>query len=163
MRIVGTVTEDPARKGFIADYLRDELGYSTDLAYTGLEDGYMPSPGPERRSTGERWVYDHTDVTPDLVARMQAGGGPPNSLPWLQNAMRMDHDLRVFVGAGRYDSLNMCEGNLRMAAKLEDDLSRRFTNHCYEGGHMMYRDRQTRLQLSDDVGRFIAGAISAGH
>ena len=163
MRIVGTVPEDPARKEFIADYLRDELGYRTDLAYTGLEDGYMPNPGPERRSTGERWVYDHTDVTPELVARMQAGGGPPNSLPWLQNAMRIDHDLRVFVGAGRYDSLNMCEGNLRMAAKLEDDLSRRFTNHCYEGGHMMYRDQRTRLQLSDDVGRFIAEAISAAH
>ena len=92
----------------------------------------MPSPGPARRSTGERWVYDHTDITPDLVARMQAGGGPPNSQPWLQNAMRMDRHLRVFVAAGRYDSLNMCEGNLRMAAKLEDDLSHRFSNHCYE-------------------------------
>jgi len=50
-----------------------------------------------------------------------------------------------------------------MTAKLEDDLSRRFTNHCYEGGHMMYRDQRTRLQLSDDVGRFIAEAISAAH
>jgi carboxypeptidase C (cathepsin A) len=161
MRSTGTGREDdPARRGFIADYLRDELGYGSDLAYTGLEDGYMPSPGPARRSTSERWVYDHTDVTPELLARMQAGGGPPNSQPWLQNAMRIDHDLRVFVAAGRYDSLNMCEGNLRMAAKLEEDLSRRFTNRCYEGGHMMYRDQPTRLQLSDDIGRFVAQTAS---
>jgi carboxypeptidase C (cathepsin A) len=162
MRISGTEHEDPARAGFISDYLREELGYSTDLAYTDLESGYMPSPGPARRSTSERWVYDHTDVTPDLLARMQAGGGPPNSQPWLQNAMRIDHHLRVFVAAGRYDSLNMCEGNLRMAAKLEDDLSRRFSNHCYEGGHMMYRDQPTRLQLSEDIGSFITESAADG-
>lgn len=162
MRITGTEHEDPARKGFISDYLRDELGYSTDLAYTGLEDGYMPNPGPARRSTGERWVYDHTDVTPELLARMQAGGGPPNSQPWLQSAMRVERQLRVFVAAGRYDSLNMCEGNLAMAAKLEPDLAHRFSNHCYEGGHMMYRDQPTRLQLSEDIGRFINAAAAAG-
>lgn len=158
MRITGSEPEDPVRKGFVSDYLRDELGYSTDLAYTGLEEGYMPSPGPTSRSTGERWVYDHTDITPELMKRMQAGAGPPNSLPWLQNAMRVNHHLRLFVAAGRYDSLNMCEGNLRMVAKLEADLSHRFTNHCYEGGHMMYRDQPTRLQLAEDIGRFIAGA-----
>jgi carboxypeptidase C (cathepsin A) len=162
MRRFGSEHDDPARKEYISDYLRDELGYSTDLAYTGLEDGYMPTPGPARRSTAERWIYDHTDVTPDLIGRMQAGGGPPNSLPWLQNAMRIDHHLRVYVAAGRYDSLNMCEGNVRMAGKLEEDLSRRFTTHCYEGGHMMYRDQPTRLQLSEDIGRFITEAASVG-
>jgi carboxypeptidase C (cathepsin A) len=47
-----------------------------------------------------------------------------------------------------------------MAAKLEDDLSRRFSTHCYEGGHMMYRDQPTRLQLSEDIGRFINEAAS---
>jgi carboxypeptidase C (cathepsin A) len=157
MRITGAEHEDPARKGYISDYLREELGYNTDLAYTGLEDGYMPRPGPERRSTSERWVYDHTDITPVMLARMQAGAGPPDSQPWLQNAMRVDHEVRVFVAAGRYDSLNMCEGNLRMTAKLEPDLARRFTNHCYEGGHMMYRDPPSRLQLSRDVASFIRG------
>lgn len=158
MRITGTEREKPERKWLVSDYLRGELGYATDLAYTGLEDGYMPTPGPARRSTSERWIYDHTDVTPTLMARMQAGSGPPNSQPWLHNAMQIDHDLRVFVAAGRYDSLNMCEGNLQMAAKLVANLSRRFTNRCYEGGHMMYRDQATRLALSDDIGRFIAEA-----
>jgi carboxypeptidase C (cathepsin A) len=158
MRIAAQETADPQRAGVLGGYLRDEIGYATDLAYTGLEDGYMPLPGPARRSTGERWDYNHVEVTPEMLKRMQNGAGPPASQPWLQNAMRIDHHLRVFVAAGRFDSLNMCEGNLRMSGKLEQDLSQRFSHHCYEGGHMMYRDAATRLQLSADIGRFIAEA-----
>lgn len=158
MRIVGPEKEDPTQAATIAGYFRRELGYATDLAYTGLEDGYMPTPGPARRSTGERWDYNHVEITPEVLARAQGGGGPPASQPWLQNAMRRDAGLKVFVAAGRYDSLNMCEGNLRMTAKLEPALSGRFTHACYEGGHMMYRDQPTRLQLSQDLARFIASA-----
>ena len=69
--------------------------------------------------------------------------------------MRLDKDIKVFVAAGRYDSYNMCEGNLRMTAKLEPQLAQRFTDKCYEGGHMMYRDQATRLQLSEDIARFL--------
>ena len=156
MRIVGTETDKVSgRAQILGSYLRDELGYSTDLAYTGLEDGYMPLPGPERRSTGSRWLYNHVEITPESLARMRSGGGPPLSQPWLQNAMRQDPDLHVYVAAGRYDSLNMCEGNVLMSAKLEPDLARRFTHACYEGGHMMYRVQSTRLQLSQDIAQFI--------
>jgi carboxypeptidase C (cathepsin A) len=158
MRIAGAEHEAPGRSEAIMDYLRGELGYRTDLAYTGLEDGYMPTPGPAKRSTGSRWSYNHTEITPEMMARMNAGSGPPASQPWLQNAMRQDKAIRVFVAAGRYDSLNMCEGNLRMSGKLEPELSARFSQHCYEGGHMMYRDQPTRLQLSRDLESFITGA-----
>jgi carboxypeptidase C (cathepsin A) len=158
MRVAAQEPADPARARVLGGYLRDEIGYATDLAYTGMEDGYMPLPGPARRSTGERWDYNHVEITPEMLKRMQNGSGPPASQPWLQNAMRIDHHLRVFVAAGRFDSLNMCEGNVRMSGKLEQDLSQRFSDHCYEGGHMMYRDAATRLQLSADIGRFIAGA-----
>jgi carboxypeptidase C (cathepsin A) len=161
MRIAGAEPDDAGRARAITDYLRDDLGYRTDLAYTGLEDGYMPAPGPARRSTGSRWSYDHTEITPELMARMQGGGGPPASQPWLQNAMRVDRKIRVFVAAGRYDSLNMCAGNLRMSGKLEPDLAQRFTNRCYEGGHMMYRDQPTRLRLARDLTQFIDEAAAA--
>ena len=161
MRIVGKQADEIAdRAAILGDYLRGELGYRTDLAYTGLEDGYMPLPGPARRSTGSRWSYNHVAVTPEVMARMNAGGGPPLSQPWLQNAMRLDPALRVYVAAGRYDSLNMCEGNVRMSAKLEPALASRFTHACYEGGHMMYRVQSTRLQLSQDIARFIAGGAA---
>lgn len=159
LRIAGPVPEavlDRAR--IFPAYLRDELGYRSDIAYTGLEDGYMPLPGPERRSTGMRWSYNHVELTPEAIARMRGGGGPPLSQPWLQNAMRADPALKVFVAAGRYDSLNMCEGNVRMSAKLEPALAARFTHRCYEGGHMMYRDQPTRLQMARDIADFIRAA-----
>ena len=157
MRITGPAPPpSPEESLFIADYLRVDLGYKTDLAYSGLESGYMPVGGPPKRSTSSQWVYDHTTITPELMARMRNGGGPPASQPWLQNAMRMEPNMRVFVVAGRYDSLNMCEGNLAMTAKLEPDLSKRFTHHCYEGGHMMYHDEPTRLKLSEDLAKFYA-------
>lgn len=155
MRIVGPEPEDPAYAKAIALYLRGELGYATDLAYTGIDDGYMPTPGPERRSTGSRWSYNHVKITPEMLERAKRGGGPPGSLPWLQNAMRLEPDLRVFVAAGRYDSLNMCEGNLDMIARLEQPLARRITSHCYEGGHMIYRDEQSRIRLSRDIKAFV--------
>jgi carboxypeptidase C (cathepsin A) len=158
MRIFGPEHEAPGYKAAILDYLRGDLGYRSDLNYVDLEEGYMPTPGPQRRSTGSRWDYNHTAITPEMMAHMNAGGGPPASQPWLQNAMRQDPRLKVFVAAGRYDSLNMCEGNLKMTAKLEPALSGRFADHCYEGGHMMYRVPETRLQLSQDLAAFIKGA-----
>ena len=155
MRISGTEPVMPGRQRILTSYLRDELAFNTDLAYTDLEDGYMPLPGPERRSTGERFDYNHVEITPTAMERMKAGGGPPLSQPWLQNAMRLDPAIKVYVAAGRYDSLNMCEGNVHMSAKLEPPLANRFTHVCYEGGHMMYRDPATRLQLSKDLAQFL--------
>jgi carboxypeptidase C (cathepsin A) len=52
----------------------------------------------------------------------------------------------------------MCEGNLAMTAKLAPALASRFTNRCYQGGHMMYRDPSERRRLADDVRRFIAAS-----
>jgi carboxypeptidase C (cathepsin A) len=158
MRIFGPEHEADGYKAAVLDYLRGELGYRTDLNYVDLEEGYMPTPGPARRSTGSRWDYNHATITPEMTAHMNAGGGPPASQPWLQNAMRQDLQLKVFVATGRYDSLNMCEGNLKMTGKLEPALSARFADHCYEGGHMMYRVPETRLQLSKDLEAFIKGA-----
>lgn len=158
MRIVGAEPRIAGQREAIARYLREELGYATDLAYTGLEDGYMPRPGPDRRATGGRWSYNHVEITPEMIARAQGGGGPPGSQPWLQRAMRANPVLRVFVAAGRFDSLNMCEGNPLMTARLEPELARRFTHACYEGGHMMYRDAPERERLARDLRQFIAAA-----
>ena len=158
MRIVGAEPVIAGRERILGDYLRGELGFDTDIAYTGLEEGYMPLPGPEAKSTGDRFVYNHVEITPEAMRRMQAGGGPPLSQPWLQNAMRLDPRIKVFVAAGRYDSYNMCEGNHYMTSKLEPQLADRFTDKCYEGGHMMYRDQATRLLLSEDIARFLREA-----
>ena len=44
-----------------------------------------------------------------------------------------------------------------MIARLEPQLTARFTLRCYEGGHMMYRDVPERRRLADDVRRFVSG------
>jgi carboxypeptidase C (cathepsin A) len=157
MRLTGEAPDAPGRNAAIAAYLRTDLAYPTDLAYTGLETGYMPDPGPARRSNGARWEYNHVTVTPEMLKRAQEGGGPPGSLPWLQTAMRQDRQLRVFVAAGRYDSLNACAGNAAIVAGMDPDLGQRFRTGCYDGGHMMYRDSAARLQLARDVAGFVAG------
>jgi len=157
MRVVGDAPDAPGKDAAIGNYLRTDLAYPTDLAYTGLETGYMPDPGPARRGNGERWEYNHVTVTPEMLKRAQEGGGPPGSLPWLQTAMRQDPQLRVFVAAGRYDSLNACAGNAAIVAGMDTGLAQRFRTRCYDGGHMMYRDAAARLQLARDVRSFVAG------
>lgn len=157
MRLLGDEPEVPGRGAAIATYLRRDLAYPTDLAYTGIETGYMPDPGPARSSNGDRWDYNHVTVTPAMLKRAQEGGGPPGSLPWLQTAMRENGQLRVFVAAGRFDSLNACAGNAAIVAGMEPALGQRIRTACYDGGHMMYRDAAARLQLARDVRRFVAG------
>lgn len=160
MRLFDPVPENGAANAAFLRYVRHDLGYATDLAYTPLENGYMPAPGPERQSTSGRWRYDHREITPAMLDRAKRGGGPPGSLPWLQNAMRANRALRVFVAAGRFDSLNSCAGNPAMVATLEPDLASRFGLRCYEGGHMMYRDEAERLRLSADVAAFVRSAAA---
>ena len=158
MTIEGPLAADPQRSLRISDYLRGELGYATDLVYAGEEAGYTPVNGPAPQTTGSRWSYDHVEITPEIRSRMSIGAGPPASQPWLQHALRLDPDMKVFVASGRYDSLNSCEGNQLMSAKLELPLAQRFTHRCYVGGHMMYRREASRLQLSSDLRAFIVTA-----
>jgi hypothetical protein len=79
-RAFGEERQSPARHLYVSRYLRQELGYSTDLGYAGelgyatdlgyraLEAGYVPTPGPVRRSSGAQWTYNQT---PDAATPMQ--------------------------------------------------------------------------------------------
>lgn len=155
---------DPTTTRWIGEYLRRELGYSTDLVYLGVEDdGYLPPLGPDSRSMFPRWIYDQTGASPAIVSTMIADDDPKYiaaTMPaWIERAMGLDARLRVFVATGRYDPLNMCEGDALMAATLEKSLADRITTGCYDGGHLMYRDEPTRLRLSRDVTFFMKEAL----
>lgn len=163
MRIKGPVPHLQNSRASISHYLRVELGYATDLTYEGEDEEGYTAVGQKRRTTWDQFVYDHTTITPESMARMKAGAGPPLSQPWIQNAMKLEPDMHVFVGAGRYDSLNMCEGNEIMASKPEPSVAARFETHCYEGGHMMYHDEATRLKISEDLASFFARTESQAH
>jgi carboxypeptidase C (cathepsin A) len=159
-RLLKSDTRDPASGKHIGRYLRGELGYTTDLTYSGSEkDGYTPTPGPGPKKMFSQWTYNEEGASPEIIAKLIAAMDPKyiaSTMPsWLENAMRIDPDMKVFVATGRFDPLNMCEGDEIMRGKLEANLSNRVSIHCYEGGHMMYRDEQTRLQLSHDLAEFV--------
>ena len=166
-------TESPAeaehdRRQIITSYLRQELGYGTDLPYVGtesLEQGYAPG-GVYPQSVNARWNYATAEVTPEereaaFQAAVQHGGGPPRlgpPLPSAAEAVMLDPRLRVLVAAGRYDSLNSCAANEETARRLEGDLKNAYRFECYEGGHMMYHDSAARQSLARDI-RALAASI----
>jgi hypothetical protein len=55
----------------------------------------------------------------------------------------------------------MCEGDVAATATLTADFSGRIYNHCYESGHVVYRDEAARLLLSHDLSSFIQRALAA--
>jgi len=149
----------------IDSYLRSELGYATDLTYSGLETGYTSSPGGKFRSAGAQFSYDTGMPKADDKLGRETGEVTyvaRYNPPWMQNAMERAKKLKIFVATGRYDPLNMCEGDVKAVAQLPADLSSRIENHCYEGGHIMYMDAQARPMFLGDFSRFIRDTASGG-
>jgi carboxypeptidase C (cathepsin A) len=145
--------EQDRRRASINRYLRNELAFKTDLVYQGLETGYSSSPNPA--SVNSRWQYDQGDPNVPLVVR-NSDGPPGGTPPWLRRAMAIDPAIRTFVATGMFDSLNSCPGNAYLLSQLPLADANRITFRCYEGGHMMYEDRDARFQLARDIARFYA-------
>jgi hypothetical protein len=133
------------------DYLRSDLAFKTDLVYQGLESGYSSSPNP--RSVGARWKYDQGDPNVPVVVR-NTDAPPGGTPPWLKRAMDLNPNLRTFVATGMFDSLNSCAGNTYLLSQIPPERSSKITFDCYEGGNMMYEDRESRFRLKRDVARF---------
>lgn len=149
----------------IDEYLRSELGYATDLTYSNLESGYTPSPGPKFRSAGAQFSYDTGLSKADDKLNRETGEVTyiaRNNPPWMQTAMMRDKKLKVYVATGRYDPLNMCEGDVKAVAQLPAELSGRIQNQCYESGHIIYEDAQVRAKFLNDLSRFIADNAAGG-
>jgi len=127
------------------------LAFKTDLVYQGLESGYSSSPNP--RSVGARWKYDQGDPNVPVVVR-NTDAPPGGTPPWLKRAMDLNPNLRTFVATGMFDSLNSCAGNTYLLSQIPPERSSKITFDCYEGGHMMYEDRESRSSLKRDVARF---------
>jgi carboxypeptidase C (cathepsin A) len=147
----------------IDTYLRGELGYATALTYNDIEHGYTASPGPKARSAGAQFSYDQGIPRADDSLSEKTGEVTyiaRDNPPWMQNAMGRNKTLQVFVATGRYDPLNMCEGDVKVTAQLPPDLSSRIQNHCYEGGHIMYDDPQARPKFLSDVANFIQHTVA---
>lgn len=151
----------------ILRYLRGDLGYRTDLPYVGLE---AEPPGPDGKpppGVGARWDYATGPVTPEarekaFAEAVRTGAGPPKlgpPLPGTAEAVALNPRLRVLVASGLYDSLANCAGDAETARRLPAPLKAAMTFRCYPGGHMMYRDAETRARFSRDIRALVSGTL----
>lgn len=143
-------------------YLRDSLGYRTDLPYLGLEDltqGFAPS-GAYPKDVGEQWNYATAPITPAqlkaaIAAATASGAGPPQlgpPLPGTRQVLELNPHLKVLVAVGMYDPYQQCARGQATEDALPSDLHRAISFKCYAGGHAMYLDSPSiRAELSRDV------------
>ncbi len=170
VRVTEPDTTSAARTRLIERYLRQDLGFTDELAYLGIgDDGYAPlgSPPASMNDIGEGWNYNLPPgvkplTAPDKAAHPTAAAafaaamdGPPGgSQPWLIRASKIDPKIKALVVAGWFDSLNSCAGNDYLVAHLDEPLRRNMTAICYRSGHMIYRDRDGRFALRADLRTF---------
>jgi len=160
----GRRTGPPAAAGtpLMLRYLREDLGYRSDLPYLGLEDptqGFAPS-GTYPQSVGERWNYATAPLTAEQVkaaiaAAVASGAGPPQlgpPLPGTRQALALNPHLKVLVAVGMYDPYDQCARGQATEAALPPELHRAITFKCYAGGHEMYLGSPSiRAELTRDV------------
>jgi len=166
-RISEEVAEPGERAAAVNRYLRATLGFNTDLAYQGNEEGYTPQNGQRVQSVGARWNYNQGpqpaagEPSPPPPRPANLDGPPGGAQPWLLRAMTIDPSLKAFVAAGLYDSLNSCAANANLVAKLAQPFAANIAATCYDGGHAMYVDPAIRRQVTSDVARFYERTLSS--
>jgi carboxypeptidase C (cathepsin A) len=146
-------TKDPSLQNLLDDvmvlrYLRDELGYRSDLRYQGPFGGGYPPPTAFRGD----WMSVKWKREPgDSIAGERS----------LHEAMRLNPTLRVLSGCGIYDLVCDYYGNVWSASHLDVPAGQRVVAYRYPGGHAMYTDPQAHRQLAADVTRFIRDALAS--
>src|SRR6185295_12980873 len=128
-------TKDPSLQNLLDDvmvlrYLRDELGYRSDLRYQGPFGGGYPPPTTFRGDwMSVRWnrpqaVGAGRENAPGPPAAAAAGRGAQASAPEqpLRRAMAANPSLEVMVGCGYYDLVCSYAGNAYVVSHLEPDL-----------------------------------------
>lgn len=118
------------------DYVRNDLGFRSDLEYFTLGGGIG------------RWEYDARNSYADTSDN-------------LRDAMAKNRYLRVFVASGLFDlatphaATDYTLNHLRLPAELRKNVVTR----RYRAGHMMYLESGSRAGLKKDVAEFIAGSL----
>jgi carboxypeptidase C (cathepsin A) len=118
------------------DYVRRELGFSSDLAYHVLGGGFTS------------WDWG------------SAGEGFPDTSEALRRALARNPHMRVFVASGYYDLATPYYATEYTLSHLglQPSLRAHVTQRYYEAGHMMYIDGAMLSALRRDVAAFIATA-----
>jgi carboxypeptidase C (cathepsin A) len=164
-------TKDPSLKNIIDDvavlrYLRNELGFQSDLLYQGPFGGGYPPPTAfrgdwmsvrwNRQPAGERAGGPGGAGT----APAGRGGAPTEEEQPLRRAMRTNPGLKVLVACGYFDLVCSYAGNDQLVRQLEPDLAGNVVSRGYAGGHAVYTDDAVRRALKADVARFMETAVA---
>ena len=118
-------------------YLRMELGYESDLPYEIL--------------TGRVWPWDYSTFE----------GRHVNVSDRLRSSMVRNPDLRVFMASGYFDlaTPHFAADYVFDHLQLEPAFRRHLVTRYYPAGHMMYVNDALRIRLSEDVRRWLRGAV----
>jgi hypothetical protein len=142
-------------------YLRNELGFKSDLLYQGpFGEGYPGSTTFRGDWMSTKWGRGNTDSSAAGgrgAGRGRGGAAGAPAAP-LQVAMTMDPGLRVLVLGGLYDTVvPTCQSIDEAIARIDAAIRPRVSARCYSGGHMMYTDKTVRAEMKRDVAAFIRG------
>ena len=116
------------------DYIRNELGFKTNLRYYVLGEG--------------------------MTGGWKMGEGAVDTSDMLRDAMHQNPYTKLFVAMGYYDlacPLGTVEQVLNQM-ELDPRLHANVTRGYYPAGHMMYLDTDARRKLSADISKFITDA-----
>ncbi|MFZ1702319.1 MAG: hypothetical protein WBO10_07790 [Pyrinomonadaceae bacterium] len=119
------------------DYVRRELGFTSDVEYYILGGG-ITAP----------WNYNVTNQYADT------------SMP-MKDAMAKNPYMKIFVAQGYYDMATpfyAAEYTIS-ALNLDPTLRKNINFEYYESGHMMYIETKSLAKLKSDVATFMAGAM----
>jgi carboxypeptidase C (cathepsin A) len=131
-----SLTEPPFRAAFL-QYLRNELGYKTDMMYY-ISDGIMP------------WNWNAQNRYAETGTE-------------LYQAFAQNPYMKLMVCAGYYDLATpylAAQYNLNHIG-LHSDMLKRVTWQFYNAGHMMYIDKDSHAKLKRDEAEFIRSAMPA--
>ena len=135
-------------------YLRDELGYKSDLRYQGPFGGGYPPPNAFRGD----WMSPA--VEPQVGETV---GAPAHARNRFDNAMRVNPSLRVLSACGIYDLVCDYYGNQWTASQSRAGISeQRRHPRSYPGGHAMYTDPRAHMMLKARCRAFIRERCDPG-
>jgi carboxypeptidase C (cathepsin A) len=163
-------TTDPSLKDIldavsVVRYMRNVLGFKSDLFYQGPFGGGYPPPTTFRGDwMSVKW---NRGGPPADTTRGAAGAGrggnanvTPNPGQALRSAMNTNPRLRVLVASGYFDLVSSYYEIEYAVKHLPPDLARRVTVHSYPGGHAAYTDDAVRHQFRQDAAAFVQAATS---
>ncbi len=144
-------------------YLRDTLGYHSDLLYRGpWGNSFHPDPIPfNPAGYADDWMalmWDHGAAMKGQGSQRGLNGAPEGPPP-LELAMQAEPRMIVFSVTGLYDG--SCVERDEEVARTDPGLRDRVRTGCYAAGHMVYTDTATRHELRRDFGKFVADGVAA--